>query len=262
MYERRFEIASPLPGAVFGATVKLAQPLSRKMPDGLTDASRKAGGLLLVPGSGDRRQPAVLLLQMSYLFGPEVEDYRYLLTSQNVVHQAVPEIFMVTNMVPNFRPPPKRPDPPLTADGRFPVQYPQRNGWHTDQSYRRPPPDISLFFAVNPVARERGQTLFANGALAYDALPAALKARVENLRGCMPNRAPVVAAATPRPARRRGPSRRTNGRSRSPWCARTRSQGGRRSISASAARWTGLTAPSSAWRRVPSATAPGCSMNS
>ena len=178
-----FEIASPLPGAVFGATVKLAQPLSRKMPDGLTDALAQAGGLLLVPGLGEIADNPRLLLQMSYLFGPEVEDYRYLLTSQNVVHQAVPEIFLVTNMVPNFRPPPKRPDPPLTADGRFPVQYPQRNGWHTDQSYRRPPPDISLFFAVNPVARERGQTLFANGALAYDALPAALKAKVENLQG-------------------------------------------------------------------------------
>ena len=72
---------------------------------------------------------------------------------------------MVTNMVPVNRPPPKRPDPPLTADGRLPVQYPHRKGWHTDQSYRRPPPDISLFYAVTPVARERGQTLFANGAL-------------------------------------------------------------------------------------------------
>ncbi len=178
-----FEIDSPLPGAAFGATLRLARPLSQKMPTGLPDALAEAGGLLLVPGLGEIADNPRLLLQMSYLFGPEVEDYRYLLTSQNVVHQAVPEIFMVTNMVPNFRPPPKRPDPPLTADGRFPVQYPQRNGWHTDQSYRRPPPDISLFFAVNPVARERGQTLFANGALAYDALPADLKARVEDLQG-------------------------------------------------------------------------------
>jgi taurine dioxygenase len=39
------------------------------------------------------------------------------------------------------------------------VQYPQRTGWHTDQSYRRPPPDISLFYAVTPAARDSGQTL-------------------------------------------------------------------------------------------------------
>jgi taurine dioxygenase len=178
-----FEIASPLPAAAFGATLRLARPLSQKMPEGLPQALADAGGLLLVPGLGEIAGNPRLLLEMSYLFGPEVEDYRYLMSSQNVVHREVPEIFMVTNMVPNFRPPPLRPDPPLTADGRFPIRYPQRRGWHTDQSYRRPPPDISLFFAVNPVARERGQTLFASGTLAYDALPAGLKARVATLQG-------------------------------------------------------------------------------
>jgi taurine dioxygenase len=65
----------------------------------------------------------------------------------------------------------------------LPVQYPQRKGWHTDQSYRRPPPDISLFYAVSPVARERGQTLFASGTLAYEALPAELKKRITGLEG-------------------------------------------------------------------------------
>jgi taurine dioxygenase len=63
------------------------------------------------------------------------------------------------------------------------VQYPHRKGWHTDQSYRRPPPDISLFYAVMPADRTRGQTLFASGILAYEALPAHLKARVETLQG-------------------------------------------------------------------------------
>ena len=62
--------------------------------------------------------------------------------------------------------PPKRPEPPLTADGKLPVQYPHRKGWHTDQSYRRPPPDISLFFAVAPVARDQDQAWRAEGRLA------------------------------------------------------------------------------------------------
>ena len=102
-------------------------------------------------------------MTLSRLFGPEVEDYRYTADARRQVHATVPEIFMVTNMAPGTAPPPRRPEPPLTADGSLPVQYPHRKGWHTDQSYRRPPPDISLFYAVTPVARDRGQTLFADG---------------------------------------------------------------------------------------------------
>jgi taurine dioxygenase len=124
-----------------------------------------------------------LLVELSRLFGPEVEDYRYTLTSATSVHTEVPEIFLVSNMAPVNRAPPRQPDPPLMPDGQLPVQYPHRKGWHTDQSYRRPPPDISLFYAVTPVARDRGQTLFANGTLAYAALPADLRAKVDGLEG-------------------------------------------------------------------------------
>lgn len=182
------DVARPLPGAAFGATVRLSRPLSDAMPEGLPQALADAGGLLLLPGLDEITQDPQLLVAMSYLFGPEVEDYRTLLTRVSMAHDTVPEIFMVTNMVPNFRQPPARPEPPLTAEGKFPVQYPHRKGWHTDQSYRRPPPDISLFYAVTPVAKDRGQTLFASGTLAYEALPAELKTKVENLQGlhCQP----------------------------------------------------------------------------
>ena len=54
---------------------------------------------------------------------------------------------------------------------------------HDDARYRRPPPDISLFYAATPVARGGGQTIFASGHLAYEALPADLKAEVETLEG-------------------------------------------------------------------------------
>jgi alpha-ketoglutarate-dependent taurine dioxygenase len=134
----------------------------------------------------------------------------------------VPEIFMVSNMAPVNRKPPRRPDPPLTAEGRLPVQYPHRKGWHTDQSYRRPPPDISLFYAVTPVARDRGQTLFADGTAAYAALPPPLKAKVDGLQGlhCQPGTArsregalagrtdieqPPTARSQPQPVVRRHP---------------------------------------------------------
>src|SRR6266852_3900148 len=104
-----FEIASPLPGASFGATVKLAKSIARELSDGLPEALARAGGLLLIPGLDEIATEPRLLLGLSRLFGPEIEDYRYLLTSQHLVHEAVPEIFLVTNMVPNYRPPPLRP---------------------------------------------------------------------------------------------------------------------------------------------------------
>src|SRR5580693_8415593 len=178
-----FEIARPLPGAAFGAAVKLAKPLSQKMPEGLPEALAAAGGLLLIPGLHEIVAEPELLVCLSRLFGSEVEDYRYTLTSVTSVHTTVPEIFMVSNMAPVNRPPPKRPDPPLTADGGIPVQYPHRRGWHTDQSYRRPPPDISLFYAVVPVPKGEGQTMFANGTAAYAALSPAQKARIDGVMG-------------------------------------------------------------------------------
>src|SRR5262245_35440791 len=176
-----FEVSSPLPGAAFGATVRLGGPLSQGIPDSLPQALDAAGGLLLIPGIPEIADSPDLLVELSRRFGTEVEDYRHTLTSSTSVHATVPEIMLVSNMAPVNRPPPRRPEPPLTADGTLPVQYPQRKGWHTDQSYRRPPPDISLFYAVTPVARERGQTLFANGTLAYEALPTHLKAKVAGL---------------------------------------------------------------------------------
>lgn len=201
----RIDMARPLPGAAFGATVRLGKPLGEEMPDGLPQALAEAGGLLLLPARGEITADPRLLVKLSYLFGPEVEDYRTLLTRVDMAHETVPEIFMVTNMVPGARPPPRQPSPPLTADGKLPVQYPHRTGWHTDQSYRRPPPDISLFYAVTPVQPSRGQTIFASGTLAYEALPAALKARVETLEGlhCAPatgrDRGEVEAGKTPPP---------------------------------------------------------------
>ncbi|MBY0322376.1 MAG: TauD/TfdA family dioxygenase [Reyranella sp.] len=186
-----FDVTRPLAGASFGATVRLAKPLSQGIPEGLPAVLADADGLMLIPGLQEIADKPELLVALSRAFGSEVEDYRYTLTQRSSVHTTVPEIFLVSNMAPVNRKPPRRPDPPVTADGKLPVQYPHRKGWHTDQSYRRPPPDISLFYAVTPVARDRGQTLFADGTAAYAALPAHLKAKVEGLQGlhCQPGTA-------------------------------------------------------------------------
>jgi taurine dioxygenase len=210
-----FEIIRPLLGARFGGTLRLAGAAlgdahaviaaAEASPGALADALAQGEGLLLLTGMQAIADQPALLVRLSRLFGPEVEDYRQTLTRSNMVHESVPEIFVVSNIPSVGRQPPPLPDPPLTADGKLPMQYPHRKGWHTDQSYRRPPPDISLFFAVTPVPQGQGQTLFANGAAAYDALPPVLKQRVERLEGLhvQPgtgrSRDAVMTGETPRP---------------------------------------------------------------
>jgi taurine dioxygenase len=189
-----FQITHPLPGASFGGTARLASAgdgadaravvaATEAAPDALSLALADCSGLLLLPGMQAIADEPALLVRLSGVFGAEVENYHHTLTSRDAVHESVPEILVVSNIPPVSRPPPRLPDPPLTADGRLPTQYPHRKGWHTDQSYRRPPPDISLFFAVVPTPKGQGQTMFANGAAAYDGLPPALKQRIEGLEG-------------------------------------------------------------------------------
>ena len=60
--------------------------------------------------------------------------------------------------------------------------FPHRVGWHSDQSYRRPPPDVALFYAVKPCPQGQGQARYASGMLAYDALSAEQKQYVDSLR--------------------------------------------------------------------------------
>jgi taurine dioxygenase len=208
-----FDLVRPLSGASFGGLLTLhsapgADALiqeAERTPAALTRALADSGGLLLLQGMQAMAEEPALLARLSHLFGPEVEDYRETLTPLHMVHESVPEIFIVSNTPPANRPPPKLPDPPLTAEGTLPVQFPHRRGWHTDQSYRRPPPDISVFLAVVPVPQGQGQTLFADGTAAYAALPPALKARVDGLEGLHVrpgtgrSRDAVLAGETPRP---------------------------------------------------------------
>jgi taurine dioxygenase len=187
----RFELLTPLPGANFGGRVRLTGGTGARSfleaaesePETLPRALSACEGLLLFQGMEAMDQEPELLVRLSRIFGSEVENYRQTLTPPNYVHETIPEIYIVSNTPSVGRQPPRMPDPPLTEDGKLPTRFPHRRGWHTDQSYRRPPPDISLFLAVVPVPKGQGQTMFANGTAAYEALPPALKARVEGLEG-------------------------------------------------------------------------------
>ena len=152
-------------------------------PSLLTKALAKSRGLVVMPRMHAITEDPTLLVRLSHLCGPLVENYRETLTTPNLIHPEVPEILVLANIAPSNRQPPARPDPPLTKGGELPVQFPQRRGWHTDQSFRRPPPDISLFYAVLPCAKGEGHTLFADGEGAYEALPPDLKSRVDDLEG-------------------------------------------------------------------------------
>ncbi|MGE0715446.1 MAG: TauD/TfdA dioxygenase family protein [Alphaproteobacteria bacterium] len=189
----RFRIG-PLAGANFGGEAMLASPpagdatmaiieAAEAEPEALPAALDRCHGLLVLRGMTGISQDPGLIVRLSRLFGAEVENYHHTLTARNRVHETVPEILLVTNLPPGGREPPARPVPPLTDDGKLPLQFPQRIGWHTDQSYRRPPPDISLFYAVIPGTKGEGQTLFASGVLGYAALSDAMKARIAGMDG-------------------------------------------------------------------------------
>jgi taurine dioxygenase len=167
----------------FGGDAAAFAAAAEGSPDWLMQAMGAARGLLLVRGMDGISSDPALLLRLSRLFGAEVEDYRQTLTSLQQVHPEVPEIFVVSNTPPAKRMPPPLPDPPRLADGGLPVQFPHRRGWHTDQSYRRQPPDVSLFYCVRPAPKDQAQTLYADGTGAYAELPEELKVRAEGLIG-------------------------------------------------------------------------------
>ncbi len=185
-----FELG-PLPGARFGGVARFkgasdtraAVAAAEAEPDALPRALYASDGLLVVPAMRGITEQPELLVRLSRLFGPEVENYHETLTEKTKLHESVPEILVISNMAPANQMPPPHPDPPRTDDGGLPTRFPHRRGWHTDQSFRRPPPDLSLFYAVIPAPKGQGQTLYADGAAAYQALPPALKARIEGLVG-------------------------------------------------------------------------------
>ncbi len=190
-----FHTLEPLPDAGFGAIMRFpelstaaAVAALEAQPELLGAIICREGGLLLLPGMDDIARDPRLMLRLSRLLGPEVEDYKHSYSFEDRkrlfnYHDEVPEIIQITNLPPISSQPSPLPDPPLDDDGRIPVTYPHRKGWHTDQSFRRPPPDYSLFFAKQPVPQGQAQTLYADCAAAYAALPEATKQEIADLEG-------------------------------------------------------------------------------
>ena len=142
-----------------------------------------AGGLLVIRGLEGVRENPGSLVRLSRLFGPEVENYHETLTSKRFFHEQIPELLILSNEPPCSHPPPPKPTPRLTKTGELPVQFPHRQQWHTDQSYRRPPPDITLLYGVVTPPSDQGQTLFADCTAAYLELDQSTKQHIRNLQG-------------------------------------------------------------------------------
>lgn len=140
-----------------------------------------AGGLMVVRGLGALERAPELLVRISEVFGPEVENYHETLTSPRFFHDSVPQILVLSNLPPCNHPPPPKPD--AQEAGALPVQFPTQKNWHTDQSYRRPPPDITLLYSVTNPPRHQGQTLYTDCTAAYAALDPETKALIEDLSG-------------------------------------------------------------------------------
>ena len=181
----------PIENHSFGATLRFSADCAlaeivtalEAQPQVLLDAFFDARGLLVLAGMQGISQDPQLLVRISRLFGTEVENYHETLTPAHMIHEQVPEILLLSNMPPCSRLPPPQPEPARNVDGGLPVQFPHRRGWHTDQSFRRPPPDVSLFLAVIPAPKGQGQTLFADAIAAYETLPASTRARIDVLDG-------------------------------------------------------------------------------
>ncbi len=178
----------PLPDARFGRLIEVADGRGfvesvECSPDVLPGLLCEADGLLVLKGMGAISGDPELLIRLSIPFGKEVEDYALTSNRLNLLHSASTRIIRISNRPPMNFEPPEPPDPPRTAVGGLPISFPHRRGWHTDQSFRRPPPDISLFYAHEPAPRDQGQTLYADGVGAYDMLPDDLRALAENLTG-------------------------------------------------------------------------------
>ncbi len=78
----------------------------------------------------------------------------------------LPELYVISNIVENGQP----------------IGNPREGfGWHTDLNYFANPTAVTLLYAVE-VPPERGETLFADTALAFAALPAARQAELRKLK--------------------------------------------------------------------------------
>ncbi len=181
---------SAIEGSYFGCTLEFSTTNIDSILDvctnnakALTECFNNAGGLMVIKGMHEIHNHPRALVALSRMFGSEVENYRNTLTSERFFHDSVDEILILTNKPPCFHPPPPGPVYKDKSRSELLAQFPHQINWHTDQSYRRPPPDITLLLAMKIPPPNQGQTLFADCTAAFKALDPELQQRLKVLQG-------------------------------------------------------------------------------
>ncbi len=157
--EARFLIR-PL-GPVMGAEIigaDLSKPLSAATLQKFKDALNEYKVLCW----RDQYLTKDQLIAFSKLWGPLGEHIM-----PGAAHPVQPEVNVLSNADANGRPNGRHPDPTAKR-------------WHTDRSYMPRPALASLLYGVE-VPSVGGDTLFANGTMAYDALPDATRKKIDRL---------------------------------------------------------------------------------
>ena len=188
-HSMKFELR-PIANSNFGVTLEFETSeidaildICRCNVEPILDAYFRARGLMLIPGLRGIRDTPEALVELSRLFGPEVENYHGTLTADRFFHDSVAEILILSNKPPCNHPPPSKPSGYSELKDELPISFPHQTNWHTDQSYRRPPPDISLLLAIEVPPRDQGQTLYADCTAAYQALEPEMQQLLQGLDG-------------------------------------------------------------------------------
>lgn len=167
---------SPAPGAPAlhraklircAGTAWLDDPAERAKVTALLNES----GAVVLRGLGDLTTKG--LMQVGALFG-EVENLVDTKMPAHMVHKEEPHVM---DLSANFS---KR---DKDDDGSA-ITFPDRPGWHTDQSFRRPPPDVTcLYCKAPPPPPPLADTLVADAVAAFEALPEEEQAWLSQLTG-------------------------------------------------------------------------------
>ena len=107
----------PLPGAGFGGRVRFDDGVDTEVqiaaleahPERLPGVLYDRNGLLVLSGVDAITKDPELLLRLSRLFGPEVENYHQTLSTPNLIHESVDQILVLSNLPPHNREPPPQP---------------------------------------------------------------------------------------------------------------------------------------------------------
>jgi taurine dioxygenase len=171
-------LLEPLPTAppgFHGALVHTtpAQLGSSQFCTALADAWRAGASLLLLRGAGEIKPST--LVELTRHFG-EPESMKATKIVPGWSDESLPAEIMIVS---NYNPMHSRGDATVEIEGGKviadpkAVTFPMRRGWHSDQSYRRPPPDGSCFYMVSDPTPWGGDTLFADGTMSFEALSGA-----------------------------------------------------------------------------------------